>query len=230
LSQAPEGLTEVTVEQVVRAQLTAVLGGVRGVIETAIPTLAFTVLYVLTHALRESLGLGIGVAIGLVVVRLAQRSSTKFVLNSLFGILIAGLFAARSGRAQDAFLPGILYNGGYAVAMALSILLRWPLVGFLVGTATGDPTGWRADPGMVRLCSRLTWILMLPCALRAAVQFPLYRAGAVGALGTAKIAMGWPLQAASLAAMAALLARGRTPLTGRTPAGSPGSTPGPAQN
>jgi uncharacterized protein DUF3159 len=154
--------------------------------------------------------------------RLAHRSTTKFVFNSLLGIVIAAAFAARSGRAQDAFLPGILYNAGYAVAMILSILVRWPVVGFLVGTATGDPTGWRSDPGLVRLCSRLTWLLVAPCALRAIVQFPLYKAGEVGALGTAKIAMGWPLQVGALAAMGALLARGRTPLAGETPPAQPG--------
>jgi len=34
----------------------------------------------------------------------------------------------------------------------------------------------------------------------------------VGWLGVSKIALGWPLQVAALAAMAYLLARGRTPM------------------
>ena len=201
-----------TVEQVVRTQLAAALGGPRGVVETAVPTVGFTICYVVTHELRLSLTVGIASAAVLVLLRLVQRSTLKFVLNSLFGIMIAGVFAARSGKAQDAFLPGIVYNGAYALAMVASILVRWPVLGFLVGTATGDPTGWRANPALVRLCSRLTWLLVLPCALRFAVQLPLYKAGAVGALGTAKVVMGWPLQVAALFAMGALLARGRTPV------------------
>ena len=60
--------------------------------------------------------------------------------------------------------------------------------------------------------------VVLPCALRFAVQWPLYKAGAVGALGTAKVAMGWPLQVGSLLAMGALLARGRTPIGDQPPA------------
>jgi len=207
-----------TVEQVVRAQLTTALGGLRGVVETALPTIGFTVCYVVSGELRPSLVVGIASAAVLVLLRVAQRSSLRFVLNSLFGILIAAVFAARSGRAQDAFLPGILYNGGYAVAMIASIAARWPILGFVVGTATGDPTGWRSDPALVKLCSRLTWLLVLPCALRFVVQFPLYQAGAVGALGTAKVVMGWPLQVGSFAAMGALLARGRTPLDAGTAA------------
>lgn len=201
-----------------RAQLAAALGGTRGVIETAIPTVGFTISYVVTHALRPSLGLGVGLAVLLLLLRLAQRSQPKFVLNSLFGILIAAVFAARTGRAQDVFLPGILLNGGYAIGMVLSILVRWPVVGFLVGAATGDPTGWRSDPALVKLTSRLTWLLVAPCALRVVVQLPLYSAGAVGALGAAKVVMGWPLQVAALAAMGAVLARGHTPLAGETPA------------
>jgi len=218
MSSAEDRAAVATVEQVVRAQLNTALGGPRGVAETAIPTIAFTVCYVVSHELRPAMVVGIGIAAVLVLLRLAQRSSLKFVLNSLFGILIAAYFAHRSGRAQDAFLPGILYNGVYAVAMIFSILVRWPVLGFLVGTATGDPTGWRSEPALVRLCSRLTWLLVLPCALRFAVQLPLYKAGAVGALGTAKVAMGWPLQVGSLLAMGALLARGRTPIGDQPPA------------
>lgn len=201
-----------TVEQVVRNQLTAALGGPRGVVETAVPTIGFTVCYVVSQQLRTSIIVGVSSAGVLVLIRLAQRSTMKFVLNSLFGILVAAFFAARSGKAQDAFLPGIVTNGAYAAAMIVSIVTRWPLLGFLVGTATGDPTGWRSNSALVKLCSRLTWLLVLPCALRVIVEFPLYQAGEVGALGTAKVVLGWPLQVAALFAMGTLLARGRTPV------------------
>jgi hypothetical protein len=106
--------------------------------------------------------------------------------------------------------------------MSLTVIARWPLVGFLVGSVTGDPTGWHEDRAVVRLCGRLTWLLVLPCLLRVAVQGPMYLAGrkgwwdpdsAIAALGTAKLAMGWPLQVAGFAAMAWLLARNRTPVS-----------------
>jgi uncharacterized protein DUF3159 len=203
-----------TVEEAVRAQLAKALGGVRGVIEAAIPTIGFTVSWIVTKELRLSLGIGAGLAVVLLVLRLAQRSTVQFVLNSIFGIAIAALFALRSGKAQDAFLPGILYNAAYAAAMLLSIVVRWPLVGFIIGSVTGDPTAWHRDREIVRLCSRLTWLLLIPCLIRVAVQYPLYLAGHVAWLGAAKVVMGWPLQVAALAAMVWLLARGRTPLEG----------------
>jgi hypothetical protein len=201
-----------TVEKVLRAQLARALGGVRGMIEAAIPTIGFTVCWIVIKELRLSLGIGAGLAVLLLIVRVAQRSTVQFVFNSLVGIAIAAFFALRSGKAEDAFLPGILYNAGYAVAMTFSIVVRWPLVGFIVGSVGGDPTAWHRDRDVVRLCSRLTWLLLLPCVLRVVIQYPLYLAGQVGWLGAAKIAMGWPLQVAALAAMLWLLARGRTPL------------------
>jgi hypothetical protein len=222
--------TTETVEEVVRGQLAKALGGRRGMLEAAVPTAAFTVLFLTTHELKLSVLIAVGCAAVLLVVRLGQRTTTQFVLNSLFGIGIGALFAWRAARgggdANDQalayFLPGILYNLGYSVVMVFTILIRWPLIGFMVGSVTGDPTAWHADRAIVRLCSRLTWLLVLPCVVRVVVQAPIYLAGrndwwdqdsAVAALGVAKLAMGWPLQIAALAAMVWLLSRNKTPLT-----------------
>lgn len=205
-------VTEQTVEQLVRHQMSVALGGRRGMVEGIVPTLTFTLSWILTSNLQLSLGLGGGAALVALVLRLLQRSSVQFVLNAVFGIGIAAIFALRSGDAEDAFLPGIIYNAGYFVVLAASALLRWPVVGFIVGSVTGDPTGWHKNPQIVRLCTLLTWILALPCVLRVAVQYPLWAAGEAAMLGFAKIALGWPLQVAALAAMVWLLARNHTPL------------------
>ncbi len=208
-----------TVEQVVRAQLAKALGGRRGILEGAVPTALFTILFLTTHDLRLSLVVSVAVAVLAVVMRLAQRSTVQFALNALFGIAIAAVFAARAaggdGTPEDAarafFTPGILYNAAYAAVLVLTIAVRWPLVGFLVGSVAGDPTAWHRDRPLVRLCSTLTWILAAPCILRVAVQGPLWLDHQVGLLGASKIAMGWPLQVAAFAAMGWVLSRNSTP-------------------
>jgi hypothetical protein len=217
-----------TVEQVVRAQLSKALGGRRGMLEAAVPTLAFTLLFVTTKQLELAVGISVVTALALLVVRLVQRSTVQFVLNSLIGIGIGAFFAWRSARgggdaneqALAYFLPGMIYNGVYAGVLLLSTLVRWPVVGFMVGSVAGDPTQWHRDPQVVRLCRNLTLMLALPCVARVAVQLPLYLAGkaaddasaTVAALGASKIVMGWPLQIAALAGMAWLLARNHTPV------------------
>ena len=201
-----------SVEQLVRSKLAEAFGGARGVVESAVPTIVFTVCWIVTNDLRTSLVASVGTAVVLVAVRLVQRSSPQFVLNALVGIAIAAVFASRSGEARDVFLPGILYNGVYAAVFILSILVGWPIVGFLIGSLTGEPTEWHDDQRIVRLCSTLTWLFAVPCIVRVAVQYPLYAADQVALLGTAKVLMGWPLQVASFLAMAWVLSRNSIPL------------------
>jgi hypothetical protein len=211
---------QATVEQVVRAQLAKALGGPRGVVESAVPTALFTVCFLVSDEIRLSLNVSIGVTAVLLLLRLAQRSTTQFVFNALIGIGIGALFAYRASQsggsdedvARAVFTPGLIYNSVYAVVIVLTIVVGWPIVGFLVGSVTGDPTAWHSDKAMVRLCSQLTWVLAVPCVVRVAVQLPLWLDHQIGLLGASKIALGWPLQIASFAVMGWLLSRNRTPI------------------
>jgi hypothetical protein len=211
---------QVTVEQVVRAQLAKALGGARGIVESAVPTALFTILFLVTDDIRTSLYVSIGVTAALLLVRVVQRSTTQFVLNALFGIGIGAFFAYRASQsggsdedvARAVFTPGIIYNGVYAVVIVLTIVVGWPIVGFMVGSVMGDPTAWHSDKAMVRLCSQLTWVLAIPCVIRVAVQLPLWLDHQIGLLGASKIALGWPLQLASFVVMGWLLSRNRTPI------------------
>lgn len=217
-----------TVEAVVRQQLAKALGGRRGMAEAAAPTITFTVTYVSTKDVVLAIGISLAIALTLLVVRLVQRSNPQFVVNALVGIGVGCLFVWLGGRnggdastqALAYFVPGIIYNGVYATVMVLSILTRVPAVGLMVGAVSEEPFAWRSDPQIVRLCSHLTWLLVIPCVLRVAVQLPIYLGGRaaddadpyVTALGLAKVAMGWPLQLAALGLMVWLLARDRTPV------------------
>lgn len=216
----PVTSAQATVEQVVRSQLAKAFGGPRGIIESAVPTALFTILFLITDDIRSSLIASIGVTGALLLVRLVQRSTPQFVFNALVGIGIGALFAYRASQAggseediaRAVFTPGLIYNGIYAVVIILTIVIGWPIVGFLVGSVTGDATAWHSDKAMVKLCSQLTWVLAIPCVIRVAVQLPLWLDHQIGLLGASKIALGWPLQLASFAVMGWLLSRNRTPI------------------
>ena len=247
----------VTVEELLRARLGAAFGGWRGALESAVPTLAFVVAWNLTADVRMAAILAVVAAVLIGVVRVMQGQTLRYVGWSVAAVVVAGVFATRTGRAQDAFLPGMLQSGFSLLLFAVSNLIRWPLFGFLI--AAGDPdlartsarvrfagskegraalsklddvaraeaeaaaqadadalthafTAWRRHAGIVRVASRLGWVLVGLAALRLSIQIPLYLQGSVEALGIAKLVLGWPAYLLAVGVGAMVLLRGRTPL------------------
>jgi hypothetical protein len=220
-----------TVETLIRERLSSALGGARGSFETALPTVAFVVAWALAHDVVIAVGASVAIVLALLIVRLVMRQTPRYVLMAVLATAVAAFFALRSGKAEAAFLPGILTSAGWGVASLISVLVRWPIVGFMVAAAdpqmVQDPsslapfTSWRRDRGLVEVCQRLTMVLVLLYAVRVVVMFPMYLAGQVELLGVAKIALGWPAYLCALAIMGMILVRGKTPLApSRPPAGS----------
>jgi len=212
-----------TVEALIRHRLSAALGGWRGSIETALPTAVFVIFWTWKQDVKVAAGAALAVAVVLAVIRVVQKSSLSHVAGAVFATAIAAFFAVRSGRAEAAFLPGILTNAAFLALALVSVATRWPAVGFVVGAgdprAQEDPFAWRRDRGMVRVCTRLTWVLIGVYVVRLLVMVPLYLSAEVAWLGVAKIALGWPLWVASLAVMGWMLLAGHTAL-------EPGAGPG----
>jgi len=206
-----------TVETLIRERLSSAMGGARGSFETALPTVAFVAAWMWRHDVKIAVVASAVIVLILLLVRLASRQTPRYVLSAVFATAIAAFFALRSGRAEAAFLPGILTSAAWGVGSLLSVVVRWPIVGFIVAAGdplmAQDPTAWRRDSGLVRVCQRLTMVLVLLYAVRVMVMFPLYLAGQVTLLGVAKIALGWPAYLCALAIMGVILVRGKTPLT-----------------
>lgn len=202
-----------TVEEAVRQRLIEGVGGLRGSIEAAVPTVAFVLVWTVTKRIPLALAVA-GVAVGLgLLLRLAQRQTVRYAASSILGLALAAWFALRSGKAEDAFLPGILHSCTMFAISLLSVVIRWPMIGFVLGaTNPDDPLGWRRHSGTVRLCQRLTLVMSALFGIRVAIMGPLYLAGEVTLLGVAKIALGWPLYLAAMAVIGAILVKGRTPL------------------
>jgi len=117
------------------------------------------------------------------------------VAGGVVGVAFSAFIAARTGRAENFFLPGLLLNGAYAAAFIGSIVARRPLAGYLAALLTGrDPMGdWHRDPRTRIPATRASWVLAAVFLARIAVQLPLYLADQLVALGFAKVAMGVPL-------------------------------------
>lgn len=205
------------VEELLRDKLSEALGGWRGALESAVPTLAFALVWARTENLRTALVVAGACVAVLLLVRLVQRQDARFVVYAAAGVGISAFFALRSGRAEDAFLPGMLQNAGLLVLLLVTNLVRWPLFGFVVGVAepeafAEDPTWWRRHSGIVMVAARLAWVLIALNVVRLAIMVPLYLAEQVAALGIAKVVLGWPAYLVAVTAMGAILLRGRTPI------------------
>jgi hypothetical protein len=137
-------------------------------------------------------------AVGFAAARLVRRESPRNVVSSLAGVAFAAFIATKSGKAENFFLPGLLFNAAYAAAFLVSIFAGWPLVGVIVGAVTGEGNSWRGDPVRTRVFALATWLWVALFSLRLLVQLPLYLAGDVVALGVARTAMGLPLFALGL--------------------------------
>ncbi len=190
-----EGIEHETIQDVEEEKvlLSRAIGGWRGLIDSAVPTLLFVIVYLVSG---NQLGLSVWVAVGaaglIAVWRLIRRESLQQVLAGLAGVAISAFVASRTGRAEDFFLWGLLTNVAYGTAFFVSILVRWPLIGVIVGLLTGKGTSWRADPELRRTYAAASWIWVGLFASRVVVQVPMYLAGWVAALGVTKVVMGWP--------------------------------------
>ena len=169
------------------------MGGWRGIAESVLPALAFVATFTITQDLILSLALSVGLAAVFTVIRLLQRSPVAAALGGLVAAAFAAALALWTGRGEDNFVPGLITNAVYGSALLISALIGWSLIGLAVGFLMNEGTAWRADARKRRV---FFWLAIAWSALffaRLAVQFPLYLAGDVTALGTLKLVMGLPL-------------------------------------
>ncbi|KAA9161856.1 DUF3159 domain-containing protein [Amycolatopsis acidicola] len=191
-----------------RESLASVLGGRGGAIDASLPPVAFVIGWL---AAGSSIAWGsiaaIAVAVVVGAVRLARGGKARAVVVSLAAVIVAALVALHTGRAQDFFLIQLLSNVASALLWAASVVVRWPLLGVVVGLVLGQKTRWRKDPELLRAYSRASLLWSCQYLLRVVVYLPLWWAGQLVALGVARTVLTWPLQALTVAAAGWVLYR-----------------------
>lgn len=179
--------------------LREVLGGRDGALDASVPVVAFVAAWVAADgadiAVPVAWAAGAALLAGLLVaiVRLAAGRRPRAVLLGLLGVAVAAAVALYTGRAVDFFLVQMIGNAASALTWAVSIVVRWPLLGLVVGTVLGQRTRWRRDPDLLRAYQRASWVWVAQYVVRLAVFVPLYLAGAVVALGIARVVLTGPL-------------------------------------
>jgi hypothetical protein len=180
--------------------LASLLGGRGGALDASLPPLAFVVGWLLGGS-SVAAGALAAVACGVVVavVRLVRGSRPRALLVSVALVVLAAYIALQTGRAEDFFLLQIFLNAASALVWAASIVLRWPLLGVVVGLVTGQKFRWRRDPDLLRAYRYASWPWVGQYVLRVLVFGALWLAGEVVLLGVMRAALTWPLQVACVA-------------------------------
>lgn len=191
--QAEDNLVSGTAVREEAVLLERAIGGWRGVFDSAFPSLVYLLVYLPTHKLVAAVTSAVVAGVAIAAYRIAKKRSTLQILGGLVGVGISAVITLTSHQARGFFLYGMILNAVYGSAFLISLLLNKPLVGFLVGAATGDPTGWLKDRQLRRVYAAATWIWVFVFGIRLLVRVPLYLANAVGWLGITGIIMGWPL-------------------------------------
>jgi hypothetical protein len=177
-----------------RAMLGA-LGGVRGLAETILPGLVFLIIYTFTKNVPLALGASVAVAVVFTVIRLIGRTPVTQAIAGLLGVAASAILALLTGRGEDNFIPGLLTNGAFGLALLVSILVGWPLIGLAAGFLMDVGVSWRANRAQFRIMQLVTVVWLLMFAARLAVELPLYFAHNIEGLAIAKLLMGLPLYA-----------------------------------
>jgi hypothetical protein len=180
------------------------MGGVLGIVESILPTLLFLVVYTVTGTvlgptdrLVWSVAAPAVVSVVFIVVRVVRRQAVMTAIVGFLGIAVSGGLAFFTNNVNNNFLLGFGIDGVIVVVMALSLLVRRPFLGVLVGFLIGDRT-WREDAAQRRVALVATVLWLFLGAIRLIVEVPLFVLDQTAALATMKLILGVPLYAVIL--------------------------------
>ena len=170
------------------------LGGKRGLIDSGLPSLVFLIVFNISGKdVNAALYAAVSLSILLTLLRLIKRETIQHAFSGLIGVGICALISKRTGNAADFYLPGLWINAAYGLLYAITNLVKWPILGVILGPILGENLLWRKDPARLNAYIKAGWLWVAMFAARLIVQYPLYKSGNINLLGTARLLMGYPL-------------------------------------
>lgn len=173
------------------------VGGIRGCIEALLPGLLFVVVHLVSNQnLALTLAVSAACSVLFCVARAIQKSSLTQAFVGLAGVAIGVVWAAMSGKAENYYASSLIVTAIYVLILLASIVVRYPLGAYIAKVLLRLPAKWRKMSEFRRFyrrCTAVTWVWTGMFAIRLLVAVPLYYAGHVIALGTAKLVLGLPL-------------------------------------
>ena len=174
-------------------KVVSALGGKKGLIDSGLPTLVFLIAFNFSHSLNKSTTYALILSGLLTVLRLVRRETLQHALSGIIGVAVCAWFSRSTGHARDFYLPGLITNFAYGIAYAVANIAGWPLLGVMLGPILGENFAWRHVAERKGVYLKASWLWVGLFVSRLLIQYPLYRANQLNWLGTARLAMGYPL-------------------------------------
>ena len=175
------------------------MGGALGIVETVLPGLLFVAVFTFTLNPWLAIWISVGASVLFTLYRLIRRQAATQALVGLAGVVLSAVLALMSNKPEDNFVVGMVTNGVYGLVFLLSIVIGWPLIGVVVGLVRSEGTTWRQNRHHKRVYMGVTALWVGMFSLRLAIEVPLYLAGNIAGLATAKLILGLPLYVPVLA-------------------------------
>jgi len=172
------------------------LGGKKGLLDSGLPALVFLVAFNIKHELQTATTAAIIIALVLAILRLVKKDTLQHVISGLIGVVFCAFLARKTGSAVDYYLPGLIINVVYGSVYLIANLAGLPVIGLVLGPILGENLHRRKVAERKSAYIKASWLWVGLFASRLIVQYPLYKSGNLTALGTARLAMGYPLFAA----------------------------------
>ena len=168
------------------------VGGRRGILDAVGPSMLFLGVYLVTPDLVVATMSALALSVLLVVARRVAKQPVGPAVGGMILVSLSGLMALMGGDGGDVFLPDLIQTAVFSVILLLSIAVRRPLLGVLLGPVVSGRT-WRTDTTLLRGYDWATAVMAAAAAIRTLSKLPFYFADDVVALGISDLVTGVPL-------------------------------------
>lgn len=195
LTRRPRGRLRETLAQLIAAPdrpIVDLIGGRRGVADAIAPNLLFLLVYLVDQNLVWASLSALAMSVTVVLARVMGRQSAGPAVGGMILVALSGLMALMGGDGGDVFLPDLIQTGVVGVILLMSIAIRRPLLGVILGPVVSGPQ-WRTNRVLLRGFDWATGVWAAASALRTLSKLPFYFADDVVALGITDLVTGVPL-------------------------------------
>ncbi len=176
-----------------KAKILSALGGKKGLFDAAIPALLFLLVYNITKELNTALIASLALAVSLFILRLFKKESIQYAISGVVAVGISALFVKITGRPEAFYAPSLIRAVGFFLLYAGANLVGWPILGVMLGPILGENFAWRKVPARKKVYMQAGWLWAGMFAVRFIIQYPLYKAEMLNALGIVNLLLGFPL-------------------------------------